>query len=135
MAQSWLLGTGQVTADDPHRDAQAEQLSARKGTHPLFERFYSWLVEHYQYVYRAIDGKPCIVGTTETVDVDLELIAFSSEEHVGSYGPGEPFPTHSFITRHVGEGEWIIAANARRLPVPGWPPTERVLPGLLIDGN
>jgi predicted nucleic acid-binding protein len=135
MAQSWLLTTGEVTADDPQRDAQAEQLSARKSTHPLFERFYSSLVAHYQYVYSAIDGKPCIVGTTETVGVDLELIAFGSEEYVGSYGPGESFPAHSFITRHVGEGEWVIAANARRLPVPGWPPTEQVLPGLLIDGN
>jgi predicted nucleic acid-binding protein len=135
MAQSWLLGSAEVTADDPQRDAQAEQLSARKSTHPLFEQFYSWLVAHYQNVYSAIDGKPCLVGTTETVGVDLELIAFSSEEYVGSYKAREPFPAHSFITRHVGEGEWVIAANARRLPVPGWPPTEQVIPGLLIDGN
>lgn len=135
MAQSWLLGTGVVTADDPRRDAQAEELAARRSTHPLFERFYSWLVAHYQYVYKAIDGNPCIVGTTETVGVDLELVAFSSEEHVGSYGPGQSVPAHSFITRHVGEDQWVIAANARRLPVPGWPPTEQALPGLLVDGN
>ncbi len=135
MAQSWLLGTGEVTADDPQRDFQAQQLSARKSSHPMFEQFYSWLVARYQSVYRAVDGKPCLVGTTEAVGVDLELIAFSSEGYVGSYGPGEPLPAHSFITRHVGEGEWVIAANARRMPVPGWPPTEQVLPGLLIDGN
>ncbi len=135
MAQSWLLLTGEVTADDPRRDAHAEQLSARESTHPLFEKFYSWLVAHYQSVYRAIDGKPCLVDTTETVGVDLELIAFASEEYAGSYGPGEAILVHSFITRHVGEGEWVIAANARRMPVPGWPPTEQVLPGLLIDGN
>jgi hypothetical protein len=35
MAQSWLLETGNVTADDPLRDAQAEQLSARDNHHPL----------------------------------------------------------------------------------------------------
>jgi len=135
MVQSWLLGTGEVTADDPRSDAGAKQLSARESTHPLFERFYRWLVAHYQHVYRAIDGKPCIVGMTETVGVDLELIAFGSKEYVGSYGPGEAFPAHSFITRHVGEGRWVIAANARRMPVPGWPPTEQILPGLSIDGN
>jgi predicted nucleic acid-binding protein len=135
MAQSWLLGTGEITADHPQRDAQAEQLAARKSTHPLFEQFYRWLVAHYQNVYSAIDGKPCLVGATETVGVDLELIGFASEEYVGSYEAGQPFPAHTFITRHVGEGKWVIAANARRMPVPGWPPTEQVLPGLLIDGN
>jgi predicted nucleic acid-binding protein len=134
-AQSWLLRTGEVTADGPDRDVHAAQLSARQSSHPLFERFYRSLVAHYQDVYRDIGGKPCLVGATETVGVDLELIAFSSEEHVGTYAPGEPLPAHSFITRHVGGDEWVIAANARRMPVPGWPPTERVLPGLLIDGS
>lgn len=135
MAQGWLLGTGEVTVDHPDRDSHADQLSAIDSADPRFDQFYSWLVTHYQQVYRAIDGRPCLVGTTETVGLDLELIAFSSEDHVGSYEPGEPFPAHSFITRHVGEGEWVIAANARRMPVPGWPPTEQELPGLLIDGN
>ena len=134
-AQSWLLGTGHVGADDPLRDTEAELLSALASTHPLFEEFYHWLVAHYQHVYRAIDGKPCLVGATETVGVDLELVMFASEEHVGPYEAGVPLPVHTFITRHVGDGKWVIAANARRMPVPGWPPTEQVLPGLLIDGN
>ena len=135
--QSWLLGTGKVTADDPERDLHAEQLSGRDGTHPLFDEFYDWLIAHYQHVYREIDGKPCLVGATETIGVDLELVMFASEEHVGPYEAGTPLPVHTSITRHVGDrdGEWGIAANARRMPVPGWPPTEQVLPGLLIDGN
>ncbi|HEY2296142.1 MAG TPA: hypothetical protein VGH43_00325 [Jatrophihabitans sp.] len=135
MAQSWLLGTEQVAADDSHRDAEAAQLSARESSHPLFAQFYRSLVAHYQTVYSDIGGKPCLVGTSETVGPELELIAFSSEEHVGTYGPGEPFPAHTFITRHVGGDAWLIAANARRMPVPGWPPTEQELPGLLIDDN
>jgi predicted nucleic acid-binding protein len=135
MAQSWLLATSHVTTDDPQRDTVADQLSALPSTHPLFDEFYGWLVAHYQHVYRAIDGKPCLVGATETVGVDLELIMFASEEHVGPYEAGVPLPVHTFITRHVGDGQWVIAANARRMPVPGWPPTEQVLPGLLIDGN
>ena len=135
MVQSWLLESGEVAADDPHREAHAEELSARRSTHPLFDRFYVWLVAHYQDVYRTIDGKPCLVGATETVGVDLELVLFSSEEYVGTVEAGDQIYGHSFITRLVGEGEWVIAANARRLPVPGWPPTEQNLPGLLIDGS
>jgi predicted nucleic acid-binding protein len=135
MAQSWLLGTGHVTADDPQRDTVAEQLSAVVSSHPLFEEFYRWLVAHYQHVYRAIDGKPCLVGATETGGLDLELVMFASEEHAGPYEAGVSLPVHTFITRHVGDGEWVIAANARRMPVPGWPPTEQVLPRVLIDGN
>jgi predicted nucleic acid-binding protein len=134
-AQSWLLAIGEVTADDAERDAHAKQLAARESTHPLFGEFFTALVAHYKEVYSAVDGKPCLVGTTETIGVDLELVMFTSEEHVGPYEAGEAFSAHSFITRHVGNGEWVIAANARRIPVPGWPPTEQVLPGLLIDGN
>lgn len=135
MAQSWLLGAGRVAADDPLRATHAEQLSARVSTHPRFDRFYSWLIAHYKDVYSTIDGKPCLIGATETIGVDLELILFTSETYVGTVEPGDQVPGHSFITRHVGDGEWVIAANARRLPVPGWPPTEQTLPGLRIDGN
>jgi len=135
MAQSWLLLGDEVSADSPYRQALAEQLSARSSTHPRFEQFYSWLVAHYQHVYRAIGGKPCLVGATEIVGVDLELVAFASEEHAKAYKAGQPLLAHTFITRYVGGNKWVIAANARRLPVPGWPPIEQVLPGLLIDGD
>ncbi len=41
-----------------------------------------------------MDGKPCLVGATETVGVDLELelVMFSSEEHAGPYNPVSPCP-------------------------------------------
>jgi predicted nucleic acid-binding protein len=134
-AQSWLLAASEVDMTDPDRDARAEALAAREGTHPLFARMYQDLVAHFHDVYSDIDGKPCLTNVTETVSVDLELIAFGSEQHVGSHPPGVGVPMHTFLTRHVGADEWVIAANARRLPVPGWPPTERTLEGLLIDGN
>jgi hypothetical protein len=87
--------------------------------------FYRSLVAHHQGVYRDIGGKPCLVGTTETVGVELELIAFSSEEHVATYAPGEPLPAHSFITRHIGGENWVIAANACRIPSPAGPRPSR----------
>lgn len=37
-----------------------------------------------------------------------------------------------FITRLEAD-TWLIAALARRLPVPGWPPAEMTVPGLHID--
>ena len=76
-------------------------------------------------MYRDIGGKPCLVGTSETVGLDLELIAFARRT----------VPPHTFITRHLGDNVWVIAANARRMPVPGWPPTEQELSGLLLDCN
>lgn len=133
-AQSWLMATDEAAANGARRDAVAEQLAARESTHPRFGEFFDALLARYRGVYSEVDGKPCLVGATETVGVDLELVVFSSEHYVGRHEAAEPFPAHSFITRHIGNGEWVIAANARRIPVPGWPPTE-VLPGLLIDGN
>lgn len=135
MAQSWLLGSGHVNIDDPGRDEIAEALSAGDGLHPLFAPMYVWLLGHFRQVYSDIDGLPCLSNVTKAVSVDMELIAVGSEDQVGFHRAGVGVPIHSFITRHVGDDEWAIAANARRLPVPGWPPTERTLGGLLIDGN
>ncbi len=135
MAQSWLLGSGHANIDDPGRDAIAEALSAVDGLHPLFAPMYAWLLGHFRHVYSDIDGKPCLSNVTEAVSVDMELIAVASEDQVGVHSARVGVPMYSFITRHVGHDEWVIAANARRLPVPGWPPRERTLEGLLVDGN
>lgn len=134
--QGWLMGVEHPIVNDiAARDELAQALSARDGTHELFDDMFAALFVHLQNVYRDVDGKPCLVGMSETVGPDLELIAFSSEEFVGTHDGDKGVPVHSFITRHLGGDEWVIAANARRLPIPGWPPTEQTLPGLLIDGN
>lgn len=135
MAQSWLLNSGHVSINDPDRDQIADRLSAVDGVHPLFGRMYEQLLQHLRHVYSDIDGKPCLSDVTEVVSVDMELIAVSSEDQVGIHPAGAAVPMHSFFTRHVAGDDWVIAANARRLPVPGWPPSERTLEGLLIDGN
>ena len=135
MAQSWLLGSGHVMVDDPDSEAIAEALSAADGLHALFAPMYEWLLSHFRHVYSGIDGNPYLSNATEVVGVEMELIAVTSKDHVGVHAAGVGVPMHSFITRHVNDDKWVIAANARRLPVPGWPPTERTLQGLLVDGN
>ena len=134
-AQEWLLREEVVTAGDPDRDLQAEQLAARSSAHPLFNTFYVDLVAWLRHVYADIDGKPALVGHTETVGVGLELIVFTNDEVAANYDGQGPLPAHAFITRHQGQGDWLIAANARRLPVPGWPPSEQSIPSLQIDGD
>lgn len=135
LAQGWLLHAQVVTVDDPERDEHAQALSARGSTHPLFETLFADLVAHFHHAYRDIDGKPALVGHTETVGVGLELIVFTTDEVGEAYNGEGPLPAHTFITRHLGDNEWVIAANARRLPLPGWPPSEQTIPGLEIDGH
>ncbi len=60
MAQSWLLGSGQVNIDDTRRDETAQALSAADGLHPLFAPMYAWLLGHFRHVYSTIDGNPCL---------------------------------------------------------------------------
>jgi hypothetical protein len=36
--------------------------------------------------------------------------------------------SQAFITRHTGDRGWVIAALGHKLPVPGWPPTEWIIP-------
>jgi len=89
------------------------------------------LTDHWTAVYSDLEGRPCLVGVTDLVDLDMELVVVTSELFVGEYSTGGQIPAHSFITHWV-DGEWRIAATARRLPEPGWPPTERIVPGLVV---
>lgn len=63
------------------------------------------------------------------VGVDMELVILTEPQHIGYVEANTPMMAHSFIVRRR-DHDWVIAALARRLPIPGWPPTEQDISGL-----
>jgi hypothetical protein len=133
LAQGWMLSTGE--ADNPERNVAAHQLAQEEGVDKDFPEMFDFLIDHWRGVYSEIDGRPCLVSESDLVGVDMELVVVTSEKYAGQYAAGAAIPVHYFITQFVG-GQWQIAANARRLPTPGWPPSERSVPGSsIVDGQ
>lgn len=125
-AQGWLMTTGRDEVGK--RDKRAAALT--RGVHKLYPRMLQYLLEHWRHVYGDLGYKPALIDATDLVGPDMELVMFTSDEFAGPYSAGGQIPAHSFITHYV-DGTWKIAATARRLPVPGWPPTEQEIAGLL----
>lgn len=128
LAQGWVLGTVGVRNDD-----LAEDLAAEDCDGPGFERMLEWLVQHWRSVYVGLRNgfgwynQPILVGA------GMELVIVTGPEYFGPVVAGQKAKGHCFVTR-LDADDWLIAALARRLPVPGWPPTEESIPGLGIDG-
>lgn len=130
LTQAWMMNCGHDVASD--RNVSAQQLSEVVSTHPLFAQMLADTITQMRSVYADLDGRPALVGVTDLVALDMELVVLTSNEFAGDYPGGASIPAHCFITRLV-EGEWRIAATARRIPIPGWPPTEAIVPGLSVD--
>jgi hypothetical protein len=126
LAQGWVLHQMKNIDED-----LAEDLAADDSDNTEFNSMLGALVEHWRGVYVALNGELGILHQINIVGVDMELVVLTGPEHIG-YVQG-PMPAHCFVVRFEDD-EWKIAALARRLPVPGWPPTEQVIPGLGIDG-
>jgi len=75
-------------------------------------------------VYADLGEAPALVDVTDLVGMDTELVVITAEDFVSDYPAGAHIPAHCFVTR-LTDDEWRIAADARRMPVPGWPPTEK----------
>jgi hypothetical protein len=127
LAQGWVL----YTIGHPDQ-AMAEALAQPDSDHPGFEAMLDALVQQWQSIYQALSRGSGVLHRTMVVGVNMELVVLTSPEYIGKYAAGAQIPAHSFITSLTDRGEWIIAALARRLPVPGWPPTEAVIPNLEI---
>ena len=56
------------------------------------DTFYADLLVWLRHVYADIDGRPALVGHTETVGVGLELIMFTSDEVAERYEGQGLFP-------------------------------------------
>jgi len=126
LAQGWVLHQTKNVDED-----LAEDLAADDSNNPEFNLMLEALVEHWRRVYVALSGEIGILQQTNIVGVDMELVVLTGPEYIGPVRG--PMPAHCFVVRFEDD-EWRIAALARRLPVPGWPPTEQVIPGLGVDG-
>lgn len=128
LAQGWVLYVGDDTDDD-----LAEDLADEDSNCPRFDAMIDSLVQRWQNVYIALRDDIGVLRRTSIVGVDMELIILTGPEYIGEARTNVTIPAHCFVVRYEDE-EWRIAALARRLPVPGWPPTEEVIPGLGVDG-
>jgi hypothetical protein len=126
LVQGWVLHQTKNIDED-----LAEDLAADDSDNPKFNLMLGALVEHWRRVYVALSGEIGILDQINVVGVDMELVVLTAPEHIGHVQG--PMPVHCFVVRFEDD-EWRIAALARRLPVPGWPPTEQVIPGLGVDG-
>jgi hypothetical protein len=126
LTQGWVLHQTKNVDED-----LAEDLAADDSDNPKFNLMLEALTEHWRRVYTALSGEIGVLHQINIVGVDMELVVLTGPEYIGlAQGP---IPAHCFVVRFEDD-EWRIAALARRLPVPGWPPTEQVIPGLGVDG-
>lgn len=122
LAQGWILSDGREPDDD-----LAEDLAADDSTHPYFEAMLSDLRTHWRQVYSDLEKGSGVWRECNLVGADLELVVLASPDCIGHYPKGGQILAHCFITR-LGADAWYIAAMARRLPVPGWPPSDEDTP-------
>jgi hypothetical protein len=132
LAQGWVMwieSSNPELVSRDEREATATQLASENSDHRLFREFQRALIDRWRVVYSMLEPGYGILAQTNIVGVQLELVVLTALEHVGKVEAAQQIPVHSFITRLDGSN-WTIAALARRLPVPGWPPPEATVPGL-----
>ncbi|SBW22924.1 hypothetical protein FDG2_3315 [Candidatus Protofrankia californiensis] len=127
LAQGWVLGELGLRDDD-----LAEDLAADDSNNRRFGEMLAALAEHWRSVYSTLRHDAGLLKAVNVAGAGMELVVMTAPEHIGRYPEGATIPAHSFVTRLEAD-EWVIAALARRLPVPGWPPSEQNVPGLEID--
>ncbi len=127
LAQGWVLGESGLRDDD-----LAEDLAADDSNNRRFGDMLAVLAEHWRSVYTTLRHGAGLRKAVNVVGADMELVVMTAPERIGCYPDDATIPVHSFVTRLEAD-DWVIAALARRLPVPGWPPSEQNVPGLEID--
>jgi len=124
LAQTWIMHQFETDPDIARRDRDdlAFALAPRHSQHPLAARMLTDLHRHWRGVYAGIAAE-FDVPHVNPVGPDMELVVLPGPG-IGPVQAGVAIPAYRFITRLAGDN-WVIAANAARLPQPGWPPTER----------
>ncbi|ADP78348.1 hypothetical protein FraEuI1c_0262 [Pseudofrankia inefficax] len=127
LAQGWILGTSGSRADD-----LAEELAAADSSHRRFPAMLAALADHWRRVYADLRDGAGVVNLNLLAGADMEAVVLTGQE----YGDQvvRQVVGHVFITRLDGDG-WHIAALSRKLPIPGWPPTEQEISGLEVTSR
>jgi hypothetical protein len=119
LAQGWVL----YALGEPNDDV-AEDLADEDTDNAQFPLMLGQFANRWRSVYAILKGQFGVLEQSYLVGVDMELVVLTGPEHIGPIRADVSLPAHCFIIRFEND-EWKIAALARRLPVPGWPPAEQ----------
>ncbi|GAA1550757.1 hypothetical protein GCM10009827_084270 [Dactylosporangium maewongense] len=131
LAQGWIMHRAEQDSEVARRDRVdlAHALTPVDASHPLFVQMITDLHQFWRSVYAAVLHESGVWNKHNLVAPGMEMVFLTPPQYIGLLEAPQAIPSHCFITRYVESGSWLIAALARRLPVPGWPPSERELPG------
>jgi len=126
LVQTWVLNESVAGPED--RDDLTDELVRSTG-HPAWRAFEDHRVGRWREITFAdfVAQGWGVVSVPELLAWDLEYVRVAAGAEERSFEAGESFVAQTFVVRLV-DGEWRIAGIGRALPVPGWPPTERVVP-------
>ena len=125
IAQSFLLGM-----NERPDDARAAALAARTSADPWFPDMLQRCARHWRRFYAFLAAGMPTASRSQPVGADMELTVVPTLAHSGAPDRGPAATSQAFITRLTDDRGWVIAALSHKLPVPGWPPTEWIVPHL-----
>jgi len=125
IAQAYIL-----RSDGPPDDRAATALAARDSQDWHFKKMITEVSWSWRRVYVGLSDGVVFPEEAMRVGADMEHVAAYGREGAGSAQTGEWAKPHSFITRYNDGYGWLIVATGRKLPIPGWPPTEWTIPQL-----
>jgi hypothetical protein len=123
IAQSFLLGM-----NEQPDDVRAAALAARDSADPWFPEMLQRCARHWRRFYAFLAAGMPTASRSQPVGADMELTVVPTLAPSGEPDRGPVATSQAFITRHTGDRGWVIAALGHKLPVPGWPPTEWIIP-------
>jgi len=131
LAQAWILANeSHPNLQGIERDDLARRLAQAKPTHPLARAFLATQLDEFQRAFQAFDDETW--GAAEKprrFGLDLNLVIFMvTGGGVLIWEPGTMVQAIQLVMKREA-GAWYVTNFAPELPVPGWPPTTRSLPG------
>ena len=130
LAQAWLLATASSSEDEAGQGRDVRAATVASG--PPGEdwaSFSAWRLERWRErtFRRFVEQGWGLVSLVEPVRPDVVLVRLGLGRDGRRIAPGERVVAQA-LTMQLVDGRWMVAGVGRALAVPGWPPTEEVLP-------